>query len=50
MEPYSACKSYRAEFEEEQHSEGQIRKTIEQSREKTKQEKRGEREEKRELC
>ena len=34
MAPYGACKSYKAEFEEVQHSEGQISKTIEQSRRK----------------
>ena len=42
MAPYGACKSYKAEFEEVQHSEGQISKTIEQSRRKEKREKRRE--------
>ena len=50
--PYGACKSYKAEFEEVQHSEGQISKTIEQSRRKERREKRRGKKEKRseKLC
>ena len=40
--PYGACKSYKAEFEDVQHSEGQISKTIEQSRRKERRERREE--------
>ena len=52
MAPYGACKSYKAEFEEVQHSEGQISKTIEQSRRKERREKRRGKKEKRseKLC
>ncbi len=52
MAPYGACKSYKAEFEEVQHSEGQISKTIEQSRRKERREVRGGKKEKRseKLC
>ncbi len=35
MAPYGACKSYKAEFEEVQHSEGQISETIEETKERT---------------
>ncbi len=47
MAPYGACKSYKAEFEEVQHSEGQISKTIQQSRRKERREKRSGKKEKR---
>ena len=52
MAPYGACKSYKTEFEEVQHSEGQISKTIEQSRRKERREKRRGKKEKRseKLC
>ncbi len=50
--PYGASKSYKAEFEEVQHSDGQTSKTIEQSRRKERRDNRRRKKEKRsdKLC